>query len=82
MVGFREATGSKPIDGEWHRKGREAKENTFSLNEWSEQEIIRWDLDTETRIPTGRENPRTYTTNRPIDTLGENGTDIRTLDDR
>jgi len=84
MVGFREASGSKAIDSEWHEQGRRAKETTFNLSEWGENEIIRWDLDKDTRRPTGRENDRTYTVDRPIQTPADekNGTDIRTLDGR
>lgn len=79
---FRQGNGAKAIDKEWHAKRRDARENTFSLGEWSEEEIIRWDLDT-ARI-TGRENDRTYTVDRPIEAPGtvENGTDVRTLDGR
>ena len=79
---FRRGDGAKAVDREWHEKRRMARETTFSLAEWSEQDIERWDLDT-ARI-TGRENKRTYTVERPIDSPGtvKNGTDIRTLDNR
>ena len=74
---FPESRDQKAIDAEWHERGARAKESTFSLAEWSEQEITRWDLDEDSRRPTGRENPRSYQIDRPIDTLGENGADIR-----
>lgn len=77
---FREAESAKPLDKEWHLMRQKARTTTFSLDEWSDEEILRWDLDT-ARI-TGRDNPRTYTYDRTIDTLGENGTDVRTLDNR
>ena len=84
MVMHRESKGGKPIDPEWHEFARTAKETTFSLAEWADEEIGRWDLDEDTRRPTGRENPRTYTVGRPIQTATDekNGTDIRTLDNR
>ena len=79
---FRQATGAKPVDEEWHEKRETARRTTFSLAEWSQEEITRWDLDT--ADITGRDNPRTYRVDRPVDGPGQvkNGTDVRTLDNR
>lgn len=79
---FRQAKSAKPVDGEWHEIRQVARETTFSLAEWSQEEITRWDLDT--ADITGRDNDRTYTIDRPITQDGEmqNDTDIRTLNDR
>lgn len=77
---FRQSESAKPADEEWHEMRERARRTTFSLAEWSPEEITRWDLDT--AGITGRDNPRTYRIDRPIDTLGENGADIRTLPDR
>jgi len=70
----------KPLDSEWHKFRQEARESAFSINEFSDEEINRYNLET-ARI-TGKENPRTYTVNRPIDLLGVNGIDLRTLFNR
>ena len=34
-----------PYSSEWHEKRREAREETFSLDEWDEQDITRFGLD-------------------------------------
>ena len=80
MVSFRRSESMKPLDGEWHRFRQEARESAFSINEFSDEEITRYDLET-ARI-TGKENPRTYTVNRPIDLLGVNSLDLRELFNR
>jgi len=80
MVGFRRSENMKPLDSEWHKFRQEARESAFSINEFSDEEINRYNLET-ARI-TGKENPRTYTVNRPIDLLGVNGIDLRTLFNR
>lgn len=79
---FRQSKGAKAVDREWHARRREARATAFSLAEFSDQEITRWDLDT-ARI-TGRENRKTYTTDRPLDVAGQmnDQVDVRTLDDR
>jgi hypothetical protein len=80
MVGFKRSEGMKPIDPEWHRVRQEARESTFSLAEWSDEEITRYDLDT-ARI-TGRENPRSYKFTPTVDILNEGGFDLLSLPNR
>lgn len=77
---FRRSPGARPIDREWHQFRIDARHSAFSINEFSQADIIKYNLTT-ARI-TGQENPRTYTINRPIDILGVNGTDIRDLPTR
>ena len=77
---FRRSDSAKKVDEDWHRIRHEARTTTFSLDEWSSREIIRWDL--ETAQIDGSGHPLTYTIDRDIDTLDSNGTDIRMLDDR
>ncbi len=80
MVMFRRSESGKRVDADYHQFRQEARESAFSINEFSDEEINRYNLET-ARI-TGRENPRTYTVNRPIDLLGTNGIDLRTLFNR
>lgn len=75
---FKRAESAKPVDADWHEFRQTARKTAFSPDEFSETEKVKYDLDT-ARI-TGEENPRTYTVDRPIDNLMDNGTDIRTLE--
>jgi len=80
MVLFRQSPSGKRIDSEWHTRRHQARTTTINLNQWSDEDIIRWNLDT--AGITGRDVKRTYTLKRPYDTLGENGFDVRQLPDR
>lgn len=62
----RSSKGDKSLDQRWHEKAKQAKRTTFSLEEWSEREIERWDLDDPVRKPTGKKNPRTWTYEKPL----------------
>jgi hypothetical protein len=67
----------------WHEKRAEARRTAFNPNEFGDIEQTKFDLDT-ARI-TGAENPRSYQVDRPLNEVEgqqNNGTDIRTLDDR
>lgn len=77
---FKRSESAKPVDSDWHQFRQLARETTRSTDAWSDEDINEYDLDT-ARI-TGLENDRTYIWDADIDTLGSNGTDIRTLDDR
>lgn len=77
---FSRSPSAKRIDSRWHKARIDARHEAFSVNEFSDSEIARYDLDT-ARI-TGQDNPRSYTVNRPIDLLGTNGIDLRTLFNR
>lgn len=63
---FARSQGLKVLDERYHRKAQDAKEQTRSLDDWSPQDIQRWDLDEPHRKPTGRENPRTWTYSKPL----------------
>jgi hypothetical protein len=80
MVLHRRTNSGAHISEDWHRFREEARRSTFSLAEFSDEDIEKYDLD-DARID-GSDNPRSYTYNRKIDSLGSNGTDIRTLPDR
>jgi hypothetical protein len=71
------------IWSEWHENRAEARRNAFSINEFGPIDQTKYDLDT--AGITGEDNPRTYTVDRPLNEVEgqqNNGTDIRTLDDR
>ena len=80
MVTFRESDTGKPLDSEWHEFRQEARENAFSINEFGDEEIVRYDLET-ARID-GSDNPDTFTGDRPIAILGHEFIDIRKLKNR
>jgi len=71
---------AKPVDSRWHRARINARKTAFSVDEFSDEDVLRYDLDT--AGITGEDNPRTYTVNRPIDLLNENGLDLRRFKNR
>jgi hypothetical protein len=77
---FARADASRPIDERWHVARQTARESAFSLDEFGDIAIEKYDLDT-ARV-TGRENPRSYTVEQSVeqDGITNSGTDIRTLD--
>lgn len=77
---FRQSEGSKPVDSQWHIEREEARRTAFSLAEFSQEDITRWDLDT-ARV-NGSDNPRTFTYDPAIDILGTAKVDVRDLDNR
>jgi len=77
---FRRSQSFKHIDEEWHETRHNARTFTFGLNDWGEEDIVKYDLDT--AGITGRLNPRSFTIERPLDHFNANGTDIRELDGR
>ena len=79
---FRRSNDVRVADSDWHKARQRARETAFnsSLNIFSEEEKVKYDLET-ARID-GSDNPQTYTVNRPIDLLGTNGLDLRTLFNR
>lgn len=71
QFGHHEAStkGDRSVDRRWVEKGKDAKEHSDSgtaLEEWSEREIFELDLEDDSRIPTGVENPRTWTYDKPM----------------
>jgi hypothetical protein len=73
----------KPIWEDWHETRHAARVSTFNVEEWSDIEITKYDLDT--ADITGEDNPRSYEIDNQsaeIDGVQNNGEDIRTLDRR
>jgi hypothetical protein len=71
------------INSEWHKNRAEARRTAFSVEEFGDIEQTKYDLDT--AGITGADNPQSYTVDRPLNSIdGEmnNGTDIRTLNNR
>jgi hypothetical protein len=54
---FARADGSRPIDERWHEARQKARRATFSLDEFGDVEIEKYDLDTAT--PHGLQGGRT-----------------------
>ena len=51
----------KSVNGDWHATRAEAREETFSLLEWDDIDITRYDLEEDgVSIITGEDNDRTY----------------------
>jgi len=80
MVAFNRSNDAKKIRTDWHEFRANARRTAFSEDEFAPGARTEYDLDT-AQI-TGEDNPRSYTYDRPVDILGENGTDVRELDDR
>jgi len=62
----RSDTGAKSLDSRWVEKAKTAKRTTDGLEDWSDRQIERWDLDDPVRTPTGRKNPRTWDYEKPL----------------
>ena len=80
MVGFARSEHIKALDKRWHEFRQRARETATSEEQFADVDRVRFDLDT-ARID-GKEFAGNFEYNRPIDILGENGTDVRELDDR
>jgi len=85
---FPQSPGLKKIDKEYHEFRWEAAKTTFSLNEFGEIDITRYDLEDGyiegLPIPTGRDNPESYPHDRGLDNTlqSDANLDIRTLSNR
>lgn len=82
MLFDRSDKGAKSLDSRWHEKARRAKRTTSSLDQWSEREIERWDLDDEVRKPTGRKHPETWHYDKPLQEVNRNPEADRRVDAR
>ncbi len=78
MVAFKQSNDSKKIRKDWHTFRENARQTAFGPEEFAPSDRIEYDLD-DAGI-TGEDNDRTYTYDRPVDILGENGTDVREQD--
>lgn len=63
---FPQSADLRAVDRRWHEFAQMAKESTFSLDDWDEISIQRYDLDDRHRTPTGQENPRTWLYESPL----------------
>jgi hypothetical protein len=73
----------KPIWEDWHETRHVARTSTFNLDQWSDIDQTKYDLDT--ADITGEDNSRTYEVDRhsaEIDGTQNNGADVRILDRR
>lgn len=73
----------KAVNAEWHLFRENARQIAFSKEEFSDSEQVEFDLDT--ADITGKDNNRNYQYSRPltsVDGTPNNGTDVRTLDNR
>lgn len=78
MVGFARGESQKAVWSEWHEERERARRTAFSLAEFSDEEINKYDLDT--ADVNGQDNPDTYTWNRPLFPTERH--DVREQDDR
>lgn len=72
---FPRSGGLKAINKEWHDEREKARRTANTVEEFSPEDIIRYDLDT--AGITGRANPHTYKRDVTVDVVGEADTDIR-----
>jgi hypothetical protein len=85
---FPESPGAKKVDGAYHQFRLEASTETFSLDEFGEIDITRYDLEDGyiegLPIPTGQDNPKSYEHNRGLDNRiqSDDTLDVRTLPTR
>lgn len=77
---LRRSPSVRALDVDYHRGRQYARHNYFNESMASDEEIVKYNLDTVDI--TGEWVDRTYTVDRPIDLFGENGLDIRNLDTR
>ena len=77
---FERSPGLKKASERWHKNRIRARRTGFNLNDFSDEEIVKYDLDT-ARI-TGSDNPRSFRLNPDIDILDVGGIDVRTLHNR
>jgi len=82
MMFDRSSKGDKSLDKRWVRKARIAKRTTDGLEDWSDREIARWDLDDAERTPTGKKNPRTWRYEKPLRRVNEVSDGTRLVDPR
>ena len=77
---FARSPGLKKADRRWHENRIRARRTGFNLTDFSDEEIVKYDLET-ARI-TGSDNARSFRLNPDIDILDVGGLDVRTLRDR
>jgi hypothetical protein len=80
MVLFDRTKSGKRIDSRWHSFREQARRTAVSPEEFAPSDRVHYDLDT--AGITGKDNPRTYTHNRPTNLVYTNEIDVRELRDR
>lgn len=69
----------KPVWSRWHQARIDARHNAFSVDEFGETDIVKYDLDT--AGITGEDNPKTYQYDRPLNEE-RRGIDVREFANR
>jgi len=82
MLFDRSDKGAKSLDSRWVRKAIIAKRTTDGLDDWSQRDIERWDLDDAERTPTGKKNPRTWDYEKPLRQVNRVSDSNRLVDPR
>ena len=77
---FDRSENAKAVNSKWHLFRINARRTANSPEEFSDSDQVEYDLDT-ARI-TGADNSENFTYDKAVDILGENGTDVRELEDR
>lgn len=79
MVGFALGNSGRFINEEWHERRQTAIETTYTVEEWSEIDITKYDL--RDKDFTGKEVDRNYVFDHPIsdDEVSVTGFDVRDL---
>lgn len=82
VVGFKLGNSGKNVNEEYHATRQRALRETWSLAEWGDIDIEKYDLD-ELEF-SGKDNPRTYIFNFPVadDEIDVSGFDVRDLPNR
>ena len=73
----------KPVWSEWHKNRINARRTAFSIDEFGDIDITKYDLDT--AGITGQDNPESYSYDRPLNGENgtpDNGTDVRSFNNR
>ncbi len=77
---FARSPGLKKADRRWYENRIRARRTGFNLNDFSDEEIVKYDLET-ARI-TGSDNPQNFRLNPDIDILNVRGIDVQDLHNR
>lgn len=72
----------RPLDKRWHRAAQFYKETVFNLDQVSEIDKQRYDLEEQHRRPRGRENPHTWLFEKPLLRVNKPSEGDRLLDAR
>lgn len=79
MVGFKLGNSGKNLNEEWHEQRQVAISTTFTIDQWSDIDIEKYDLDE--KAFTGKDVARNYRFDHPVsdDEVNVTGFDLRDL---